>query len=477
MVYCVRRGTKSKNFLKFQSGGAAHRKISPTDLLRMTYIPNLTGVTQGSNPTTEVLASNGNQSLNVCINDPRTSYNEVSVAEPTPVAQIDFVYGINKVATSSNVNSNATVSVTSGILAVTSNGLVAASSSVLNAKKFVKFRAGQGVEGRFTAQFSRPALVNGSIAVAGLGFATANTTYLIDFAGFGYGNVLASTQFGILWRNNGSDNFIPQTSWNLDTCSGTTKSGFTLVPQSINSFQVQFQFCGNILFYVENPYTGRFILVHSVPNNLIAPTITNFQNPTTQLLWYSNSAAGSSNTLTTFGTSGGQFLEGQRRYNGPKGGLVNYYTNLPHDGVFYSVLAIKNATTYNGIPNRSQLHFRNVSVSCAGGGTNIALVKILKNPTATYASWTAYSGTGTDGISITAGNSTAFSNVASGITVTGGNAIFTASLANGPSSMIYDLTEYDIVAYPGDLVVLCIGVSGSANSADFGASLTWSEDL
>jgi len=448
----------------------------------MTYIPlsNVTiqGQTQGNNPTIEVLGSNGNQSLNVCINDPRTAYNEVSVAEITPIAQIDFVYGINKIATASNVFSNASVTATSGILKVTSNGASTSSAAVLNAKKFVKFRPGQGVEGRFTAQFSYPAQTNGSIAVAGLGFATANTTYLIDFVGLGYGNVSASTQFGILWRNNGSDTFTPQTSWNLDTCLGNTKSGYTLVPQSINSFQVQFQFCGNILFYVENPFTGRFILVHSIPTNQIAPTITNFQNPTAQLLWYSNSAAGSSNTLSTFGTSGGQFLEGQRMYNGPKGGLVNYYTNLPHDGLFYSILAIKNATYYNAVPNRSQLHFRNVSVSCAGGGTNIPLIKILKNPTATYASWTAYnSGTGTDGITITNGNSTCFSNVASGITVTGGNAIFTSVLSNGPSQMIYDLTDYDIVAYPGDLVVLCIGVNGSGNSADFGASVTWSEDL
>jgi len=43
--------------------------------------------------------------------------------------------------------------------------------------------------------------------------------------------------------------------------------------------------------------------------------------------------------------------------------------------------------------------------------------------------------------------------------------------------MIYDLTEYDIVAYPGDLVVLCIAVSGGGAKGDFGASVTWSEDI
>ena len=79
----------------------------------MTYIPNLTGVTQGINPTTEVLASNGNQSLNVCINDPRSAFNEISVIQPLPLAQIDFVYGISTLVTTSNVQgSNATVTAT-----------------------------------------------------------------------------------------------------------------------------------------------------------------------------------------------------------------------------------------------------------------------------------------------------------------------------------------------------------------------------
>jgi hypothetical protein len=103
-------------------------------------------------------------------------------------------------------------------------------------------------------------------------------------------------------------------------------------------------------------------------------------------------------------------------------------------------------------------------------------VRILKNPTATYANWTPYSGTGTDGITITGGQSTAFSNVATGITVTGGNTIYAGSVSSG-SSLFLDLTEYDIVAYPGDLVVFTIQVSGGGSTGDFGIAVTWSEDL
>jgi hypothetical protein len=197
------------------------------------------------------------------------------------------------------------------------------------------------------------------------------------------------------------------------------------------------------------------------------------------MMWYSNNYATGTTTapVVVKGGSCGHFIEGARKYNGPKGGVVNYYQSLASDGQFYSLLAIRNALYYNGIANRSQLHFRNVSVSCSGGGANTALINIRKNPTATYASWTPYSGTGTDGITITNGNSTAFSNAATGITVTGGNNIFTAALSNGPSQMIYDLTDYDIVAYPGDLVVLCIAVNGGGTDGNFGASMTWSEDM
>ena len=232
----------------------------------MTYIPNLTGVTQGINPTTEVLASNGNQSLNVCINDPRSAFNEISVIQPYPLAQIDFVYGISTLVTTSNVQgSNATVTATGALLRCTSNGAGGASSCLLSAKKFVKYRSGQGAMIRTTALFSPPA--SGSQQLCGGGFALANTTTFIDFIGFGYGNAASPSTFSILWRNGatGADTWIPQSLWNQDTVSGGTKSGMTLNPQVLNHYQVQFQSIGNINLYLENPATGRFVFVSKLP--------------------------------------------------------------------------------------------------------------------------------------------------------------------------------------------------------------------
>ena len=466
----------------------------------MTYIPNLTGVTQGSNPTTEVLASNGNQSLNVCINDPRSAFNEISVIQPLPLAQIDFVYGISTLVTTSNVQgSNATVTATGALLRCTSNGAGGASSCLLNAKKFVKYRSGQGAMIRTTALFSPPA--SGSQQLCGAGFALANTTNFIDFIGFGYGNAASPTTFSILWRNGatGADTWIPQSLWNQDTVSGGTKSGMTLNPQVLNHYQVQFQSIGDINMYLENPATGRFIFVHQIPavNYAASP---NFQNPTMQLSWYSN-AASTSNTITVYGASGGHFLEGIRNFCGPRGAFYSAPSANLVPNVETMIFAVKNATYFgsnaqNVIPCRSQIHLRGFSISSGGyatGGTGPNAFQLSPAPTTINirqirnpasggpALWTPYNGTnqsGTDGSNIY-GQSTLSSNVTQLTGITGGNTGFDINIAVG-SSQFVDFEQFESVAYPGD--VLCFtanvqSVSTLVSYVNVSLALTWNEDL
>lgn len=422
----------------------------------------------------EPIAGNGENSLVTAIVDPRTSYGDMQVAVIDPVAQIDFSYGINSVsAVRLTAGSNASVVAANSLAVLTANAAAGASLAYLSPKKFVKYRAGQGTMGRSTGMFTSGAPTN-SIQFVGQGFLDPLSNVFIDGQGFGY----QGSTFGAFWINATNITFIPQTQWNVDTMLGGTKCGKVLDPTKLNVFEFKFQYLGggNLFYYIFNDFDGRKVLVHMIQN---AGRLTNtiFQSPSMRMMWYSNNYAVGDGSVVVSGGSCGHFIEGARKYNGPKGGVLNYYQALNNDGQFYSVLAIRNALYYNGIANRSQLHFRNFSVSCSGGGTNTGLITIRKNPTATYASWTPYNGTGTNGITITNGNSTAFSNTATAITVTGGNNIFTAALSNGPSQMIYDLTEYDIVAYPGDLVVLCIAVNGTGTKGDFGASMTWSEDI
>jgi hypothetical protein len=55
--------------------------------------------------------------------------------------------------------------------------------------------------------------------------------------------------------------------------------------------------------------------------------------------------------------------------------------------------------------------------------------------------------------------------------------IFTGTLGDHPSNFYADLTEYDIVAYPGDIVVLVVAINGSGLTGDAGVGITWSEDI
>jgi len=469
-----------------------------TDLLNTRSV--VAGQTQGTNPTVEILGSNGNQSLNVCINDPRTAFNEVTVAEPYPLAQINFTYGINTLITSSNVSGNASATASLGLLNVSSNGTSGVSSCYFNSKKFVTYRAGQGVQARQTILFSYPSATNGCMQIAGVGFAVANTTQIIDFAGFGYGNVSNSTQFGILWRRNGNDTFYPQTSWNFDTVTGNTKSGMTLNPQALNSWQIQFQYCANILFYLENPSTGRYILVHSIPTNQLVPTIPNFQNPTLQMAWYSNSASGSSNTISVYAASGGHFLEGSRKFTSSRGAFYSAPTANLVPGVETMIFAIKNATYFGTnapgvIANRSQIHLRSFSISSGGYATGGAgpnafqlspapatlNIHQIRNPTTSITNWVPYSGTNqsdADGSNIY-GQSTLSSNLSQITGITGGNTGFDVNVACGTSQQ-FDFEPYESVAYPGDVLVFTANVqsiSGLVSYVNVSLALTWNEDL
>jgi hypothetical protein len=466
----------------------------------MTYIPlsNVTiqGQTQGTNPTTEIVGTNGNQSLNVCINDPRSAFNEVMIAQTFPISQIDFVYGISTLVTTSNVRSNATVTATSGLLRVSSNGSSGVSSAILSAKKFVKYRAGQGAMTRTAGAFSPPA--TGTQQLLGSGFAVANTTTLIDFVGFGYGNTSAPSTFSILWINNGTYTWYSQPQWNNDTLLGGTKSGFTLVPSKLNHYQIQLQNIGSILFFVENPSTGRYVLDHQIPAVNAAST-PNFQNPTQQLMWFSNNAS-SSNTVTLYGASGGHFLEGQRNFCGPRGSIFGSPQSNLALNTETMILAVKNATYFgttvqNIIPCRSQLHLRSLSVTATGAesfpqgpNTNyispapaIVNFRQVRNPNNPPVAWLPYSGanyaTIIDGSNIY-GQSTLSSNTSLITGITGGATGFALTVACG-STVYFDLSQYESVAYPGDVLCFMANVNTQYNTSNVSVSigLTWNEDI
>jgi hypothetical protein len=410
----------------------------------------------------EPVATNGENSIVVTIAEPHAAFGEISTAENTATCQVDFVYGINTNLTSNTTSNNATVTSSTG-MAVLTTGAQVNSVATLVTKEYVKYRPGQGSMSRFTALFTTG--VAGSTQFAGPG---GNS---VDGLGFGYNG----TSFGVLYRHNSTDTWIPQSTWNYDTMLGGTTSGKILVPTNLNVYQVKFQYLGggNIFYYILNDFTGRWVLVHMVKNagNLTAP---NLRNPSMPVRFEARNTTNTS-ALVIKSASIGQFLEGPRRFLGPRGALDALNISVA-DLTQTNIMAFRNATTFNGTPNYAIVHIRQISFSAnkspqPSGCVNL---RIIRNPTTTFASFTPYSGTTANGgVTITSGNSVMSSNVAAS-TISGGQTTYTSTLSIGDSQTI-DVTEYDINIYPGD--VICFVAYSSVASVTVGTSTVWNEDI
>lgn len=333
-------------------------------------------------------------------------------------------------------------------------------------QRYMKYRPGQGAMARFTAMFTTGAADSKQYAGAG----TANLTN-----GFFFG--YDGTSFGICHINDGSETWIPRTSWNVDTCDGgndaANKSGINLDATKINVYQIKYQYlgAGNIYFYVENPLSGQFTLVHQI-QYAGAFTVPSLSQPSLSLVWHAANTTNAT-TIAVSGASGAMFLEGIRKFLGPKYSRSNTKNTITTET---NILSLKNATTYNTITNRSQVHLRNVSIAAnkSGSITGTAIFKIVRNTTlggsAVYA---ANDGTtGDNGVTITSGQSVISYDTA-GTTVTGGKVLFSAAVVVG-GNISFDLTDFDIFIGPGETITLSFE---SNDSCTCSVTTTWSEDI
>lgn len=171
----------------------------------------------------------------------------------------------------------------------------------------------------------------------------------------------------------------------------------------------------------------------------------------------------------------GQFLEGPRVFLGPRNSLDAVNASISAT-TQVNMLALRNATSYNGITNYSIVHLRQVSISANDTGTTKGCVnlRLIKNPTTEFALFTPVNGTTADGgVTITSGQSVMSSNIVSS-TITGGQTIYTATVNIGGSTTI-DVTPYEISIYPGDVVSLCAYSTSAGPSV--GVSTLWNEDI
>lgn len=127
--------------------------------------------------------------LEVAVHGPRLPFGSIHAENLTPVFQTDAVYGINSGQVTSFTSGSGAATASDSIFSVSTGTTIYSQASILGRKR-LRYRAGQGVVGRFTALYTTP--VASSYQVAGFGHAE-------DGVFFGYKN----TDFGILYSTRG----------------------------------------------------------------------------------------------------------------------------------------------------------------------------------------------------------------------------------------------------------------------------------
>lgn len=160
----------------------------------MSYTPNVLRATTDDGTVIAVPAT-AEGHLEVAIHSPRTPFGALHTESLTPEFQVDAVYGINpREVTTTTGHAVTAGAANSGTNTGTNNlfkcstGTTQYSFATIQSRKRLRYRAGQGVVGRFTALWSAPAALSTVVA----GFGTAESGFYFGYNGTSFG-ILHST--------------------------------------------------------------------------------------------------------------------------------------------------------------------------------------------------------------------------------------------------------------------------------------------
>ncbi len=264
-----------------------------------------------------------------------------------------------------------------------------------------------------------------------------------------------------------TNDWIPQTSWNIDNFDGdgdsANPSGVDLDQSKGNVFQVKFQWLGfgEILFAIVDAANGRFVDVHRIAyaNANTSPSI---QNPTLPL-YIAAKNGGTSADITVQSSSMAVFTEGGAA---SIEGLSNaaFGTASGDLTTETSILALINKSVFQGTSNRVQLQFELLTFSAVGAGA------------AKFTTVRAYSNPILGGDPVFTDVSTETSVVAfdtAGTTVTGGDLVAEFSFGAAVENFTIDLTTFTGTSPPGTLIVITGETNAGTSDMDLG--LIWRE--
>lgn len=383
-----------------------------------------------------------------------SAFGSIETTELDPVLHLDFVYGVNtQTGVTTTVNS-ATVDTDTGRLRVQS-GTNSAGIGIYQSRKAAKYRAGLGINARFTPIFSTG--VANSIQAIGMFTVASNAIY--DGYGFGYNG----TSFGILHATAGSLVWVAETDWNGESATWDKTKGTPVM------IKYPYLGYGDISFYVQNYLTGEWLQVHTI-RYANTTNAVQLRNPSLNFVAIASNSGNTTN-LTMYCGSVGVFVSGKRSFIGnPKWSMDSSKTGITTET---NILTIKNAASFNGIVNRALLRMSNISVA-SSAASGIAIFRFKTGVTLGGSpSFTPVNGSTSDnGAAITSGNSSTSYDTA-GTTVTGGTYLGSVVVDN-PNTQVIDVTPYELFLAPNETLTVS---AYSSISSVIAVSVNWSEDI
>ena len=168
-----------------------------------------------------------------------------------------------------------------------------------------------------------------------------------------------------------TDEFTAQSSWNRDTSP-------TLDPTLGNVYQIRFQYLGfgGISFYIENPVTTEFDLVHVIEyaNSRIVPSVT---NPSFRIGWAATNMANTSE-VEVMGSSIGGFVEGTPILTEDPRSLEAEIIGLG-TAAQLNLITIRNRLVFGKQRNRAPIFA--IKVTGLTGSAKGAILRVSKNAT------------------------------------------------------------------------------------------------
>lgn len=270
----------------------------------------------------------------------------------------------------------------------------------------------------------------------------------------------SSTATGSIAQNEAgvtkTSDHIPQSSWNENNLSSWATP---LDPTKGNVYQIRYQYLGfgDIRFFVENPETGDFVLVHTI-KYANSSTSTSVSNPSLRFGMYCVSL-GSTTDLAVYSASCALFTEGTPvKTRNPRGEKNTQSVTTS----FTNILTIRNRKTYNNKNNQVEIEPQILTVS--NESSKNAEIEIRGNTS--FSGETNFANVGTNLISDmdTTANTTS-----------GGRLLAAFTVAPGQNAT-FNLKDLEIRVPPTLKFTVTGRVTGGAAS-EITAALTWYEDL